>query len=72
MKPFSAVDEPLPEPEPDPEPCQYLERLGSYYDAPEWCEEDALPGSDFCHRHDPDAEDDLRISLAEDRRDGLV
>lgn len=71
MRPFSAVDEPLPEPEPDPEPCEFLIDLGSYSDPPLYCDEDALPGSEFCARHDPDAEDDLAVQRAEDKRHGV-
>lgn len=36
---------------PAPEPCQGYTSYGSYYEPPTFCEEDALPGSDFCRRH---------------------
>lgn len=59
-------------PEEDPEPCAAETRAATYLDPPEFCEEDSLPGSEFCAGHDPDAYDDHLESLAEARReDGL-
>lgn len=41
---------------PDPEePCAAEVRRRTYYDPPEFCENDAEPGSEFCRSHDPDA-----------------
>lgn len=37
-----------------PEPCAAETRPATWIDPPEFCEEDALPGSEFCYGHDPD------------------
>jgi hypothetical protein len=42
---------------PDARPCEAMLRRATYYDPPEYCDEDAAEDSDFCPRHDPDAED---------------
>lgn len=55
-----------------PEPCAAETRRATYIDPPEYCEEDALPGSDFCYWHDPDgAEADHAEALAEARREDM-
>lgn len=52
-----------------PEPCAFETRRASYYDPPEFCWNDAVPGSEFCESHDPDAYDDWLIGQAEARKE---
>lgn len=53
---FAKVDDPpLPFDEPDLYPCAAETRRATFYDPPEFCENDAEPGSEFCASHDPDA-----------------
>lgn len=73
---YALTDEPLPldfeEEEPAPEPCAFEIRHATYYDPPEFCEEDALPGSEFCAAHDPDAYDDYLEERAERLREDML
>lgn len=57
---------------PEPEPCSEEVRPATYYDPPEYCENDAAPGSDFCYEHDPDLIADLLEARAEARRDAAL
>lgn len=54
---------------PDPEPCGYETRHATAIDPPEYCENDALEGSEFCDMHDPDARDDYLAEQAEARKE---
>ena len=54
-----------------PEPCQALLRYATQTDPPEYCDEDAEPGSDYCANHggydeEPGDRDDYKARL-EDR-----
>ena len=41
------------------EPCAYMVRAGNQEEPPEYCDEDALEGSEFCEGHqEPDYEYD--------------
>ena len=32
-------------------PCEAMIHPGSYYDQPSYCDEEAIPGADYCHAH---------------------
>lgn len=50
--------------------CAAETRAGSYYDPPEFCEEEVEVDGDLCYWHDPDgAEADRADSIAEARRE---
>lgn len=70
---FSKVDDPpLPFEEDEEEPVRYCEAetfRGTYYDPPEFCEEEALPGSDYCEGHDPDVAEGRAAERAEAMRE---
>lgn len=52
-----------------PEPCGFETRPATWIDPPEFCEEDAVPGREFCERHDPDAVEDYLVDQAEAARE---
>ena len=54
------------------EPCEAEVWRGGYYDPPEFCDEEALPGTDFCAGHDPDALEDYLVTQAEARREDAL
>lgn len=51
--------------------CGAQVNRGTITDPPDYCENDAEPGSEFCGLHDPDREDP-RIQRLEDYRDDVA
>lgn len=41
----------------DPEPCSYVLHRRTLWDPPEFCENDQMPGSEFCSAHQPHEQD---------------
>ena len=41
---------------PEPRMCAHLIFAGTLYDQPEYCDEEALSDSEYCHRHDDGAD----------------
>ena len=52
-----------------PYPCEHEIALGTLHDPPAFCENDALPGSEFCEAHDPDFIEDRLVERAEAARE---
>lgn len=58
---------------PDPEDgCAFEVRRPTFIDPPEYCEEESVPGSEFCAGHDPDALDDALEAVAEARKEARL